>query len=138
MRVGLNTDKKIMERQTLRWFDHTTSFLPMKTRIFQKHQERVWAMVHEGGLVSQSNTGTMTAIVVQTIRDNVRIEYGSGILAISDESLEAALEEEMKALQRQSRATNKLLDEHNNESYMMNKTQRFDLYRWDKNPMKEF
>ena len=37
----------------------------------------------------------------------------------------------MKALQRQSRATNKLLDEHNNESYMMNKTQYFDLYRWE-------
>ena len=131
LRVGLNADKKIMERQTLRRFDHTTSFLPMKTRILQEHQGTVWAMVHEGGLVSTSNTGTMTTIVVETIRDNVRIEYGSGILALSNESLETALEEEMKALQRQSRATNKLLDEHNNESYMMNKAQCFDLCRWE-------
>ena len=114
MRFGLNADKKIIDRQTLRRFDYTPSFLPMKTRILQQHQGTMWAMVHEGGLVSQSNTGTMTTIVVETIRDNVRTEYGSGILAISDESLEVALDDEMKALQRQSRATNKLLDEHNN------------------------
>jgi hypothetical protein len=131
LRVGLNTDKKIMERKTLRRFDHTTSFQPMKKRIFEEHQVRIWAMVHEGGVVSQSNSGTMTAIVIQAIRDNVRIEYGSGILAMSDESLETALEEEMKSLQRQSRVVNALLDEHNNESYMMNKTQCFDLCRWE-------
>ena len=131
LRVGLNADKKIIERQTLRRFDSGSAFLPMKTRILQKHMETMWAMVHEGGLISDKNTGTITTVVIQTIRDNPKFQYGEHILALSDESLDAKLEAELKALQRQSRATNKLLEEHNNPEYMMNKSQCFDLCRWE-------
>ena len=129
VRVGFNSDTEIMERKALRRFDSTHSFLPMKTRILQNHKQTAWVMVHEGGLISKSNSGTMTTIVIDTIRDNPRFEYGEHILAISDESLEATLTEELKALQRQSRATNQLLDEHNNPEYMMNRSQCFDLCR---------
>ena len=131
LRVGLNADKKIIERQTLRRFDSGSSFLPMKTRILQKHMETMWAMVHEGGLISDKNTDTITTLAIQTIRDNPKFQYGEKILALSDESLDAKLEAELKALQRQSRATNKLLEEHNNPEYMMNKSQCFDLCRWE-------
>ena len=131
LRVGLNADKKIIERQTLRRFDSGCSFLPMKTRILQKHMETMWAMVHEGGLISNKNIGTITTVVIQTIKDNPKFQYGEHILALSDEFVDAKLEAELKALQRQSRATNKLLDEHNNPEYMMNRAQSFDFCRWE-------
>lgn len=131
LRVGLNADKKIVERATLRRFDHEWSFLPMKKRIFEEHMRTQCALVSHGALVSNLNNGTMTAVVVDTIRDNPRVMYGSKVRALSADSLEQALSVELEALQRQIRVTNKLLDEHNNPTYMMNKAQCFDLCRWE-------
>ena len=73
----------------------------------------------------------MTAVVVDTIRDNPRVMYASKVRALSADSLEQALSVELEAVQRQIRVTNKLLDEHNNPTYMMNKAQCFDLCRWE-------
>lgn len=131
LRVGLNADKKIVERATLRRFDHEWSFLPMKKRIFEEHMRTQCALVSHGALVSNSNNGTMTAVVVDTIRDNPRVMYASKVRALSADSLEQALSVELEAVQRQIRVTNKLLDEHNNPTYMMNKAQCFDLCRWE-------
>ena len=131
LRVGLNADKKIVERATLRRFDHEWSFLPMKKRIFDEHMRTQCALVSHGALVSNLNNGTMTAVVVDTIRDNPRVLYGSKVRALSADSLEQALSVELEAVQRQIRVTNKLLDEHNNPTYMMNKAQCFDLCRWE-------
>ena len=92
------------------------------------------ALVSHGALVSNSNNGTMTAVVVDTIRDNPRVMYASKVRALSADSLEQALSVELEAVQRQIRVTNKLLDEHNNPTYMMNKSQCFDLQMGDNCP----
>ena len=131
LRVGLNADKKIVERATLRRFDCTWSFLPMKVRIFEEHMRTQHVLVSNGALVSRTNNGTMTAVVVDTIKDNPRVSYGLQIRALSAEPLEQTLSAEVVCLQRQIRATNKLLDEHNNPTYMMNRSKCFDLHRWE-------
>ena len=64
LRLGLNADKKIMERPTLRRLDRSASFQPTKTRHFEDHMRTMHTMVHEGELVSNLNTGTMIRVVL--------------------------------------------------------------------------
>ena len=73
-----------------------------------------WAMVHQGGLVSELNGGTMTRVVQETIRDNPIVSYGLKVRALSEDSLVETSKVEMEALQRQSRVVNQLFEEHNN------------------------
>ena len=88
----------------------------MKKRHFEEHMRLQCALVSHGALVLNSNNGTMTAVVVDAIRDNPRVMYGSKVRALSADSLEQALSVELEAVQRQIRVTNKFLDEHNNLS----------------------
>ena len=131
LRLGLNTDKKMIEKVTLRRFDTAASFQPMKTRILEEHMRTQWTMVHQGGLVSQANGGTMTRVVLETMRDNPTVVYGLRVRKVTEEMLLDELQVEMAALQRQSRVVNKLCEEACNLDYLMNKTQCFDLYRWE-------
>ena len=130
LRLGLNTDKKIIERLTLRRFDTSASFQPTKADILQNHMRSQWAMVHQGGLVSELNGGTMTRVVQETIRDNPTVSYGLKVRALSEDSLVETLKVEVEAWQRQSRVVNTLSEEHNNNDYFMNNNSCFDLCRW--------
>ena len=131
LRLGLNTDKKMTEKLTLRRFDAASSFQPMKTRILEDHMRTQWTMISQGGLVSQNNGGTMTRVVLETIRDNPTVIYGQRVRKVTEEMLLGELQVEMGALQRQARVINKLCEEACNLDYLMNKTQCFDLHRWE-------
>ena len=130
LRVGLNTDKKIIERNTLRHFDKSSAFLPMKARILEEHMQTQHVMIHEGMLCDAENEGTMTRVVLDTLRDHPAVLYGHNrIRALSEDCLTSILSEEMKLLQRQSRVVHQLMELHNRDYVLANQAKCLDLKR---------
>ena len=83
-RIGLNSDKKVVERVTARHFDESSSFQPMKTRILEEHMRTIWFTFHTGMVAADLNDGTLTRVVLDTIRTAPAIQYGQKVVSMSE------------------------------------------------------
>ena len=130
-RIGLNSDKKVVERVTARHFDESGSFQPMKTRILEDYMRTIWYTFHTGMVAADLNDGTLTRVVLDTIRTAPAIQYGQKVVSMSEKGFLEAMPKELERIQNQNKATFKILEQHNCPKWFINKSQCFDLYRWN-------
>ena len=103
LRMGMNFDQKIVERRTLRHFDESSAFLPMRTRILEEHMQTQDTLFQKAMIVSKGNKETMTDIVVETLAANPAAFYGlHGLRALAAAELNEHLKEELQMVQRQN------------------------------------
>ena len=125
LRLELNTNKNIIERQILGHFDESASFQPMKTRILEEHMRTQWVLLHEGMICSEGNDVTMTRVVLDTSRAHPTVVDCHQVRSLSEETLKDVLMEEVNAIQKQNMVVSKFLDAHNNPRWLLNNTQCF-------------